>query len=126
MPNYFINRPSNEIYPEEILLDKRVRQERELFSRLEFPVKKYQIFLLFGLSLFFLLGVIGMSVYYQVFRFGDFFAQAQENKLKQFLVEAPRGIILDRYGKVLAENKVSYDLLLIEEELPRQQEILQQ
>ena len=37
---------------------------------------------------------------------------ADNNRLRKLMIEAPRGLILDRYGRPLVENTPSYSLLL--------------
>lgn len=105
------------IEPEEILLDEK----EKLAKRLEFPLSRRIIFLLALMSLGFLVGVELLSFYYQIIKFPEFKKRAEENSLRNIFLEAPRGEIFDRYGKVIAENKIFYQLVLVREKLPQNQ-----
>lgn len=54
--------------------------------------------------------------YLQVHRGPEFARQAQENRLRQELIFAPRGRILDVNEKVLADNRIAYGLSLTRED----------
>lgn len=54
--------------------------------------------------------------YLQVHRGAEFARQAQENRLRQERIFAPRGRILDDQGKVLADNRTAYGLSLVRED----------
>ena len=49
----------------------------------------------------------------QVIRNQDALLQSEENRLRQIPTAAPRGRILDRYGKPIAENVVGYSVALL-------------
>ena len=49
----------------------------------------------------------------QVIRNQDALLQSEENRLRQIPTAAPRGRILDRHGKLIAENVVGYSVTLI-------------
>ncbi|MBA2290213.1 MAG: hypothetical protein H0V98_07510, partial [Chloroflexia bacterium] len=52
-------------------------------------------------------------------RQGDAYrAQAQENTIRQVTVPAPRGLILDREGRRLAENRRAWEVRVTKSELP--------
>ena len=51
---------------------------------------------------------------------GDYYRDLADNKrLKEIYTIAPRGEIRDRYGRVLAENKLSFTVQLLKDELNR-------
>lgn len=54
--------------------------------------------------------------YLQVHRGEEFARQAQENRLRQERIFAPRGRILDDGDKVLADNRTAYGLSLVRED----------
>lgn len=56
--------------------------------------------------------------YLQVHRGPEFARQARENRLRQELIFAPRGRILDQAGRVLADNRMAYGLSLVREDCP--------
>jgi penicillin-binding protein 2 len=63
----------------------------------------------------------------QVVRAEEFAAVARENMLRPVTVRAPRGTIYDRHGRVVAENRVAYQVQLMPaplDELRRQVEEL--
>jgi penicillin-binding protein 2 len=49
----------------------------------------------------------------------QYVAQARENRMRPVVVRAPRGTIYDRHGRVVAENTVGYQVLL----MPRPQDL---
>lgn len=56
--------------------------------------------------------------YLQVHRGPEFTRQAQENRLRQERIIAPRGRIFDQSGAVLADNRIAYGLSLVREDCP--------
>ncbi|MEE0814273.1 MAG: penicillin-binding protein 2, partial [Desulfovibrio fairfieldensis] len=54
--------------------------------------------------------------YLQVHRGEEFARQAQENRLRQERIFAPRGRILDDGDKLLADNRTAYGLSLVRED----------
>ncbi len=59
------------------------------------------------------LGLIAGGFWYvQVVRGGHYAELAENNRLRQLTVRAPRGLVYDRHGSTLIENVPSYTLLL--------------
>lgn len=56
--------------------------------------------------------LIGRLVQLQIVGSGEFRAEADGNRLRVSLEPAPRGLILDRHGEVLASNRLSYSVML--------------
>lgn len=54
--------------------------------------------------------------YLQVHRGVDFARQAQENRLREERTIAPRGLITDKEGRILADNRLAYGLTLVRED----------
>ncbi len=83
------------------------------------------------------LGVLGMVIlslfcallarlwYLQVLTSPTFKVEAQHNSVAVVYTEAPRGRILDRNGKVLADNRVVLALVARREEVAKKPEVLQ-
>ena len=73
--------------------------------RLRLAIAMALVIVCFGL-------LVGRFVYLQVYRYADFHAQAEDNRIA--LVPAPpvRGLIFDRNGVLLAENVSAYTLEL--------------
>ena len=67
--------------------------------------------------------IIFLRLWYLEVLSGDkYLAEAQNNQVREFTVQAPRGEILDRYGDPLVQNRAALQLQLKEEELPRSRE----
>ncbi|HTQ35736.1 MAG TPA: penicillin-binding protein 2 [Steroidobacteraceae bacterium] len=61
--------------------------------------------------------LLGRLVLLQVVRYGYYTDQAEGNRARLEPIPANRGLILDRNGKVLAENRPSYQLELVREQV---------
>ena len=71
------------------------------------------------LTLIVLLGLlIGRLYQLQVRQHDDYAADADANRLRTIEIPAPRGLIFDRNGELLARNRPSYQLAIVPEELP--------
>ncbi len=76
------------------------------------------------LVLFFLIGL--RLWYFQIYK-GELFAdKAQDNIVRQQSIHAPRGLIKDRHGALLAKNKPAYSLAMIREDCENHDQALQQ
>src|SRR6185369_17705913 len=62
--------------------------------------------------------LIGRLVLLQIIRYDYYLDLAQGNRTRIEPIPANRGLILDRNGKILAENQPSYQLELVREQLP--------
>ena len=60
--------------------------------------------------------------YLEVLSGDEYLAEAQNNQVREFTVQAPRGEIVDRHGKVLVENRTALALQVKPIELPRSRE----
>lgn len=76
--------------------------------------------LVFALGFIIVLAVIVVSrlVQLQVMQYDYYSAQSQGNRIRVQPVPPTRGLILDRNGRVLAENQASFDLVLTPEQVP--------
>ena len=101
------------IEPEEILLEKNAQGAK----RLEFPIDKKYVSLIFGLASLFLFASFGLAFKSQILQHSQYFKRAEENSLRNIFLEAPRGLILDRFGNVLADNKISFEVRAVQENL---------
>src|SRR5215468_10013373 len=54
----------------------------------------------------------------QVVQSGYYQQRAEQNKIREIPLRAPRGRIYDRYHRILADNRPSYNILLIRENSP--------
>lgn len=69
--------------------------------------------------------VVSRLVHLQIVRYEYYSAQSQGNRVRILPVAPTRGLILDRNGKVLAENQASFDLELTPEQVPDLDDTLQ-
>src|SRR5215813_4904953 len=54
----------------------------------------------------------------QLVQSGYYQQRAEQNKIREIPLRAPRGRIYDRYHRILADNRPSYDIILIRENSP--------
>lgn len=125
MKKYFIRRPRNVIEPEEILLDAR-RLELPLTERMEFAVPERAIQALFSIGIAAIAGLFGYSIYLGAVKHQVFIAEAESNRLRPVFQQAPRGIIYDRFGTVLAKNQEVFDISALSLALPRDESELRE
>lgn len=65
-----------------------------------------------------LLVIISRVFYLQVLRGSYYQKIAENNRIKNIEVKAPRGLIIDRKGEILASNIPSFDVVFVPRELP--------
>lgn len=97
-----------------------------MFNENQPPVYKTRyIFLQLLILAMFL--IIGLRLwYFQIYK-GNYYArEAQENILKKETIYSPRGLIFDRNKKILADNKPSFALAIIQENCPDVEKTLKQ
>jgi penicillin-binding protein 2 len=76
-----------------------------------------------GYTIVLLLGILTAGFWHaQVVESAHYIELADKNRIKTIPLIAPRGKILDRYGRVLADNRPSYDIVYIREGSRRTQE----
>ena len=74
------------------------------------------------------IGIVAFAIvflrlwYLEVLSGDKYLAQAQNNQVREFTVQAPRGKILDRHGNVLVENRTALALQVKPLELPKSKE----
>src|SRR5215510_8057080 len=54
----------------------------------------------------------------QIIQSGYYQQRAEQNRIREIPLRAPRGRIYDRYHRILADNRPSYDVILIRENSP--------
>jgi penicillin-binding protein 2 len=70
-----------------------------------------------------LFAVVFLRLWYLEVLSGDeYLAKAQNNQVREFMVQAPRGKILDRRGNVLVDNRTALELQVNKTDLPRSPE----
>ena len=74
------------------------------------------VLLLIALVLF---GVLAFRLWFLQILSGDqYVAQAKNNRVREVVVEAPRGVIYDRNGKILVENRAGLTVGLLPMNMP--------
>ena len=72
-----------------------------------------------GVLAFALFGIVFFRLWYlQVLSGDQYLKQARDNRVRELTVQAPRGEMLDRHGKVLVDNRTSLSLQVRPDELP--------
>jgi penicillin-binding protein 2 len=61
--------------------------------------------------------------YLQVLSGDKYLAQAHDNQIRNVLVQAPRGKIVDRDGNVLVDNRIGYAVTISPDKLPKSQAV---
>jgi penicillin-binding protein 2 len=69
------------------------------------------------IALLLVLLVVGRLFYLQVLHYSHYATLAEGNRLRPELITPPRGLIFDRNGVPLAENRPSYELLVVPEQV---------
>ncbi len=78
----------------------------------------WRLFVIYGAILLILTALLGRLISMQVFNSQTFIDQAVENYTKSISSPAPRGIIYDRNGYILARNMASYNLVITPAYIP--------
>ena len=74
-----------------------------------------RIWFLTALMLLALLGLLGRFAQLQILEHGAYAARAENNRVRLRAIAPNRGLILDRDGRVLAENRPAYRLVMVPE-----------
>src|SRR3954469_18616168 len=61
---------------------------------------------------------------FQIAQHGKFLEMAENNRTRRLPLPAPRGVLLDRYGKVLVENQSTFTISLVREQTKDIPEVL--
>jgi penicillin-binding protein 2 len=99
---------------EEILFDSQL-EEPETVAEERFNIN-YRF--LSAILVLCFLALFGRIYYLQAMKGEDYRVIAEGNKLRNQHILAPRGLILDKYGKVIAGNVPAFELVTIPNELP--------
>jgi len=120
---YKVKRPSREsIEAEEIFLDSKKLKESPDSERekMEFPIQRGRIYFIYVLIILLLSGILIRTVNLQIVK-GEYWQNlAQENRLRSYPIKPLRGIIYDKYGKILARNQPRFALKVIPADLLKQ------
>src|SRR5439155_2547313 len=68
-------------------------------------------------------GILVLGFWRHQMVYSNFYAdKAEQNRVREIPLIAPRGRIFDRYGRLLADNRPSYNIALIRENSPHRPE----
>lgn len=92
------------------LLEKKFSSESEkLSSKSTYNLRVVGLFLF----CFFLLGILGTRLWYlQIYKYTYYKERSEENRLRIIPITPNRGLIFDRKGKILVDNRTSYSVLI--------------
>lgn len=79
--------------------------------------KRYYAFL--GIISFLLIGLMGRAFYLQVIKGNEKLVLAQENRFRQQIIRAPRGLFYDRNKVPLVKNIPNFEVTVIPNDLPK-------
>src|ERR687894_2674049 len=73
-----------------------------------------------GMAALILFGIVGFRLWYLQVLSGDrYVAEANDNRVRDIKVQAPRGQIVDRQGRTLVDNRTALAVKVTPAELPR-------
>ncbi len=78
-----------------------------------------------GFLLVFFLGLVAQLVNLQIVQRNKYLAHSNQNRIRRLRLEAPRGILYDRNGLVLLDNRPSYSLSAVPHEVKNNEQVLQ-
>ncbi len=84
--------------------------------------RKYVLYSAFVVILFIVL--ISRFFYLQIYKQAQYFKASERNRIREIVIEANRGIILDRNGEVLVDNHPSYSAYAIPFEVKKADSVL--
>jgi penicillin-binding protein 2 len=87
---------------------------------IEKPFKRQGLSFVWYAIILTLFGLAARVFYLDFFR-GEYYSEISKgNRIRSLVIKAPRGIISDKYGKILAKNIPSIDAIVIPSDLPRE------
>ena len=110
--DYKISVGEDWVTPEETLLDSGSE-----YSDLEAPISPDVFRLIFLAVVVLFAAVMAFTFKISIAEHDDFAKLALQNKSVNFLLQPSRGIITDRFGKLLVKNLPSFDLVVISREV---------
>lgn len=113
VPQEFAVKDITQFFSEEV---KNLMEEKQ--------VHKGRIILLISLIVIVFVAFALKLMQYQIVNAEEYKEMAQGNYTSVQSIDAARGEILDRYGRPLAVNQVSYDIMINEAYLPADMKIL--
>jgi len=92
--------------------------EKRTFKNLdlEFRLFKERMFVAFAIVIVLIFVLISRMVYLQVYQHDIYTTKSDKNRMHVRAIPPTRGLILDRKGRMLAENLPSYNLMFVREQ----------
>jgi penicillin-binding protein 2 len=59
--------------------------------------------------------LIARLAYLQLYLGDTFRAMSEENRIRLVKIQAPRGVLMDRHGRIMVDNRASFDVIVAEE-----------
>lgn len=119
----YIKREKHFLDPEEVLLDRKAKEaEKKDLESLEAPISPFLVKGLFSIGLALILLIFCRVFYLQAIEGENYQKRAENNRTYHYIINAPRGIIYDRFKEPLVFNTSSYSLMMIPSEIPRKEE----
>ena len=87
------------------------------------PQLALRVAILGGLALLMFAIIFFRLWYLQVLSGDKYLAQARDNQIRNVLIQAPRGKIVDRDGNVLVDNRTAYAVTISPDKLPKSQAV---
>jgi len=96
-----------------VVLDSIPQLEKRLFLYIKF----LSIFVLF---------IIGYYWFLQILRHNYYLELSEKNRIRNIRITAPRGVIRDRYGVIIASSAPSFVLSIVKEEVVNKDELIKE
>jgi len=93
------------------MLDKEKTYKEKIYLEKE----KFKVKFLFFITIIFIIAVILLFLRIQIVKYDKYSNLSQKNILKKSKLIPPRGLIKDRKGKILADNRLSFDIIIPKE-----------
>jgi penicillin-binding protein 2 len=98
--------------------DRPMRSGRRDKPVIQLPSVEMRVAVMLGIALV-VFGIIIFRLWFlQVLSGQQFLAQADNNRLRTVKIAAPRGLIVDRYGKVIVDNRPGLDVVIRPMDVP--------
>lgn len=88
-------------------------------------IHRGRFYVLSGIIMLLFLVLLGRFYYLQIYQHQKYASRADANRIREVSQQAPRGLIFDRYGTLLVDNRFSYMMSAIPWELRRSPEVLE-
>jgi len=89
---------------------------------IETPFKRKGLSLVWYFILLAMFFILGKVFYLDIIEGKYYVAVSRENRIRNIIIKAPRGNILDKFGRVLARNSPSIDAVVMPNFLPKSSE----